>query len=29
MLKGNLVKQSKYKWNTQKWIFGKLISLTF
>ena len=29
MLKGNLVKQSKYKWNIPKWIFGKLISLTF
>ena len=29
MLKGNLIIWNKYRWNIQKWIFGKLISLTF
>ena len=29
MLKGNLIIWSKYRWNIEKWIFGKLISLTF
>ena len=29
MLKRNLITWSKYRWNTEKWIFGKLISLTF
>ena len=29
MIKGNLIIPSKYRWNIEKWIFGKLISLTF
>ena len=29
MLKGNLIIWSKYRWNIEKWIFGKLISLIF
>ena len=29
MLKGNLIRWSKYRWNIEKWIFGKLINLTF
>ena len=29
MLKGNLIIWNKYRWNIEKWIFGKLISLTF
>ena len=29
MLKGNLIIWNKYRWNIQKWMFGKLISLTF
>ena len=28
MLKGKLIICSKYRWNTEKWIFGKLMSLT-
>ena len=29
MLKENLIILSKYRWNIEKWIFGKLDSLTF
>ena len=29
MLKGNLIIWSKYRWNIEKWMFEKLISLTF
>ena len=29
MLKGNLIIWNKYRWNIEKWILGKLISLTF
>ena len=29
MLKGNLIIQSKYRWNIEKWIFGNFISLIF
>ena len=29
MLKGNLILLSKYRWNIEKWIFGKLMSLIF
>ena len=29
MLNGNLIIWNKYRWNIEKWIFGKLISLTF
>ena len=29
MLKGNLTIWSKYRWNIEKWIFRKLIGLTF
>ena len=29
MLKENLIRSSKYRWNIEKWIFGKLITLTF
>ena len=29
MLKGNLKIWREYRWNIEKWIFGKLISLTF
>ena len=29
MLKGILAKSSKYRWNIEKWILGKLMSLTF
>ena len=29
MLKGNLIIWNKYRWNIEKWIFGKLISITF
>ena len=29
MLKGILAKSSKYRWNIENWILGKLMSLTF
>ena len=29
MLNGNLIIWNKYRWNIEKWIFGKLISLNF
>ena len=29
MLKGNLIRWSKYRWNIEKWMFEKLITLTF
>ena len=29
MSKGNLIIWSEYRWNIEKWIFGKKISLTF
>ena len=29
MLKGNFIIWSKYRWNIEKWTFGKLMSLTF
>ena len=29
MFKGNLIIWSKYRWDIEKWIFGKFISLTF
>ena len=29
MFKGNLIMWSKYRWDIEKWIFGKLISLIF
>ena len=29
MLKGNLIIRNKYRWNIEKWILEKLISLTF
>ena len=28
MLKGNLIIWGEYRWNIEKWIFGKLASLT-
>ena len=29
MLKGNLITWSNYRWNIEKWVFRKLMSLTF
>ena len=29
MFKGNLIMWIKYRWDIEKWIFGKLISLIF
>ena len=29
LLKWNLITQSKYRWSIEKWMSGKLISLTF
>ena len=29
MLKARLIIWNKYRWNIEKWIFGKLISLIF
>ena len=29
MLKGNLIIRSKYRYDIEKWIFGKLMSLIF